>query len=195
VCTFFCGRDLLPAHRRNVDNVDNARIADSDIKVSRSRIEKNHVRSAAEGHIGKDATRRSVDREQNARIAGAKQTSRYWIKLETMWAFGRHLIFLRYFGRVTSINCHDLGWRSDIDEECIECRVVNRPTGTTGYFDFGNSLVAPNVHYGRGVGIRNGRIADVGNDQKTAIGVECDAIRFDANANLESVPLITRRKH
>ncbi len=38
------GRDgLLPAHRGNVDNVYYARITDGDIKVSRSRIEKNHV--------------------------------------------------------------------------------------------------------------------------------------------------------
>src|SRR5260370_9968114 len=90
VCTFFCGRDLLPAHRCNVDNIYYARMADGDIKVSRSPIEKNHVWSAAEGHIGEDATGRSVAREQNARVAGAKQTPRYCPKIETICPSGPH---------------------------------------------------------------------------------------------------------
>ena len=121
VRTCFGRDDLVPAHHGNIDNVYYAKLTNGDIKVSRSRIEKNHVWSAAEGHIVEDTTTCSVDCEQDSRIAGAKQTSRYWIKLETMRAFGRHLIFHRHFGRVTRINRDDPCWRRNIDEE----RLIN----------------------------------------------------------------------
>src|SRR5438105_3980491 len=112
-----------------------------------------------------------------------------------MRSFCRYLIFLCYPGRVASINRDDLCWRRDIDEECFERRVIDRPTGTTGYFDFGDSFSAPNVDDRCCIRIRDCRITDVGNDQKAATRVECDAIRLDADADLESVSLIARRKH
>src|SRR5215831_2225535 len=104
-----------------------------------------------------------------------------------MRSFCWYLIFLYYPGRVSSINCDDLCRRCDIDEECFECRVVDRPTGATGYFDFGNSFLAPNIDDRCGIRIRDCRIADVSDDQKTARGIECDAVRLDADTDLESV--------
>src|SRR6516162_1637486 len=103
-----------------------------------------------------------------------------------MRSFCRYLIFLRYLGRISSINCDDLCRRRDIDEECFECRVVECPTGTTRYSDFSDSRPALKVNDRYCKRIRNSGIANVGNDQKTATRVECDAVRLDANADLES---------
>src|SRR5215470_13937358 len=80
-------------------------------------------------------------------------------------------------------------------KKCFECRVVDRPTGATGYFDFGDSFSALNVDDRCCIRIRDCRITDVGNDEKAATRVECDAIRLDADADLESVSLPARRKH
>src|SRR5215510_1927084 len=46
---------LSPAHRANVYDIDDPWIADCHIQVSGSRIEKNHVRGAAERHVTEDA--------------------------------------------------------------------------------------------------------------------------------------------
>jgi hypothetical protein len=81
VRTRFRRHDFLTAHRGDIDDIDYARIADGNIKVPRSRVEKNDVRGAAEAHITKDAARCGVDREQAACIAGAQQTARGWIKI------------------------------------------------------------------------------------------------------------------
>ena len=56
VRTGFRRHDFLPAHRGNIDDVNYARIADGDIKVSQARIEKNNVGGSAEEHITEDAT-------------------------------------------------------------------------------------------------------------------------------------------
>src|SRR5436305_5530175 len=50
-----------------------------------------------------------------------------------MRSFCRYLIFFCYPGRVASINRDDLCWRRDIDEECFERWVIDRPTGATRY--------------------------------------------------------------
>src|SRR5262249_35257877 len=146
----------------NIDDVDDARIADGDIKMARSLIEKNHVWGAAERHIAEHVTRWSVDREQNAGIASAEKPAGRRIKVQTMGSFGWHHVFLRYFYRLTGINCHDQCRRRDIDEERLDRRVVNRPSGATRHFDFGDALLTPNIDDGRGMRIRNGRIPNVG---------------------------------
>src|SRR5215471_5491277 len=104
-----------------------------------------------------------------------------------MRAFRRHFILLRYFVGMTSINCDDPGWRRDIDEECLGFRVVDRPTGTARNLDFGHSLPAPHIDDRCSIRIRNSSVAHICNDQKTATIVECYAIRFDADADLETV--------
>ena len=55
VRTCLSRHDFFPAHCGNIDDVNYAGIADGDVKVSRSRIEKNNVRGAAEAHITEDA--------------------------------------------------------------------------------------------------------------------------------------------
>src|SRR6516225_1665141 len=62
VCAFFRRHDFLRAHRGNIDNVDDARIADGDIKVTGPGIKKNYIRSAAETNLTEDTARRGLDR-------------------------------------------------------------------------------------------------------------------------------------
>ena len=77
----FRRHDFLATHRGNIDDVDDARIADGDIKVTRSLIEKNYVWGAAERHIAEYAARHGVNCEQDAGIAGAEKTVRRRIKI------------------------------------------------------------------------------------------------------------------
>jgi len=112
-----------------------------------------------------------------------------------MGSFGWYHIFFRYFVWITCINCHNPGRGRDIDEEYFGRRIVNRPTGATRHLDFGDALLASEIDDRRGLRIRNGRIADIGDHQKTALGVEGDTVRPYANANLQGVALISWRKY
>jgi len=72
VCACFGWHHLLAAHRANIDDIYYPRVADGHVKVRGLRMQENHVRGAAEGDVPEHATRRCVNREQYARIAGAK---------------------------------------------------------------------------------------------------------------------------
>src|SRR5262245_10669383 len=72
MCACFGWHHLLAAHFGNIDDIQYPRVADGHVKVRGLRMQENHVRGAAEGDVPEHATRRCVNREQCARIAGAK---------------------------------------------------------------------------------------------------------------------------
>ena len=72
MCACFGWHHLLAAHRANIDDIYYPRVADGHVKVRGLLMQENHVRGAAEGDVPEHATRRCVNREQCARIAGAK---------------------------------------------------------------------------------------------------------------------------
>ena len=72
VCARFRRHYLLAAHCANIDDVYNPRIADRHVKVPGLRMQENYVGGAAKGNIGEHPTRRSVNCEQYASIAGAQ---------------------------------------------------------------------------------------------------------------------------
>ncbi len=72
MCTSFRRDDFLPAHRSDIDNVYYSGISDRDIEASQLRIEKNDIRGATGTYMADNASRCSIDREQDACIAGAQ---------------------------------------------------------------------------------------------------------------------------
>src|SRR5712691_400518 len=72
VCACFRRHHLLAAHCANIDDVYDPRIADGHVKVPGLRMQENDIRCAAKGNIGEHMTRRSVNCEQYASIAGAQ---------------------------------------------------------------------------------------------------------------------------
>jgi hypothetical protein len=72
MCACFGWHHLLAAHCGNIDDIYYPRVADGHVKVRGLRMQENHVRGAAEGDVPEHATRRCVNREQCASIAGAK---------------------------------------------------------------------------------------------------------------------------
>ena len=72
MCACFGWHHLLAAHRANIDDIHDPGIADGHVKMPGLRMQESHVRGAAQGNIPEHATRRCVDREQYAGIAGAE---------------------------------------------------------------------------------------------------------------------------
>jgi hypothetical protein len=186
---------LLAAHRADVDDIYDARLADRDVKAPRLLIEEDHVRCAAQGDIAEHPTRRRVDREQYAGIAGAQQPISGRIKVQAVRSFRRDRVFLRYPGRVAGIDSDDPRRRRDVDEEHLASRIVDCPTRAAGNLDFGDSFPSSDVDDRYRVRIRNRRVSDVRSDQRTASGVECEPVRLHTDGDLEGVPLGTRREH
>src|SRR5262249_54367711 len=191
VCAGFRRHHLRAAHRADIDDVDNARVADGDVKVSGALIEKDHVRSAAEDNIAKDPPRRGVDRDQYSRIAGTQQSALRRVEVEAVRSLRRDLVFLRYFCGVARIDRDDPRWGSDIDEEHLAHCVVDRPTGAAGNLDLGDTFAASDVNDRYRARLRDRRVADVRGDQQAAQGIEGQPVRLHAEGDLERGPLGT----
>src|SRR5262249_19582937 len=108
---------------------------------------------------------------------------------------GRDVIYLRYFSRVSGLNSDDPRRRGDIDEERLNRRVINCPTGATGHYDFGSLLPTANIHDRYRMGIRNRGIADVSGDEDAASRVKCKPVGLHAYPYLECILFGARCKY
>jgi len=137
---------LHAAHGADIDHVDDAGITDGDVKVPGLRMQENDVGDAAQADVGEHMTRRGVDREQDAGIAGANSRPVAGSSSSPCGpAAGTSYCFAIMVGSRASIATIRAG-DAILTKNISRAASVDRPTGAIGNFDFSDPLPARHIH-------------------------------------------------
>jgi len=179
------GRDASELlHCLRVEYVDAARLAYGDIQASVHAIEEHDIGCATQGVLAQDLAGLRIERDQLARVAGAEETLRVEIEIQSVSAGRRNGQCARNPIGLSCVDHDDLGGLGNVHIEYLRLKIIDRPTCPPRRWDLGSRFPLVECDDGEGVGTRYGRVPDIGDEDLSADMIKGEAVGTDTDSHL-----------
>jgi hypothetical protein len=151
----FRGHNLPPAHGANVDDIDDAGIADGYIESPELSVQEHNVRCAAQGDISKHTPGARVDGDENSSIASTQKPTGSHIEFQPMGSFGGDFVAVVDSRWVSSVQRDNQRWGGNVDKERPALGVIDGPACSARHFYLCYPLPVRDIDHGDRVRIWN----------------------------------------